>query len=344
MKTNKICAVFTLTEEVDTLKPLTNKRPIASLPFASRYRIIDFSLSSAVNAGVQSVALFIGKSGRSVYDHIRGGKPWDLDSAISGGIFTFSQQFYKYSVGSVVGFTADFYEDLTEFVRRSRSKYVYVTGSKILANVALDEVLDHHLSAAAEITSVVSEAGDKMNMYLLSTNLLLDLVDRAVSSELYLEADALVQHYADSYDTSEYVHRGYVANINSAQAYFEANMDMLSYKHFTSLLPIDRLVLTKDRNGAPAFYSEHAAVQNSLVATDCVIRGEVRNSVSFRRVEVAEGASVDHAILMQGCHIEAGARVSYAVLDKGVTVKAGAVLEGTPDQVVVVARNQVIEA
>ncbi|WP_445659399.1 hypothetical protein [Aerococcus urinae] len=90
MVQNKVCAILNLTENDNDLYPLTKQRPIAMLPFACRYRLLDFALSSITYANMRSAALFIGRSGRSVYDHIRSGKPWDLDT-YRGGIFTFSQ-------------------------------------------------------------------------------------------------------------------------------------------------------------------------------------------------------------------------------------------------------------
>ncbi len=95
MKMNSICALLNLTEDEKALKPLTQARPIASLPFASRYRLIDFNLSSISHAEINSVGIFIAGSGRSIYDHIRSGSVWNLESGLTGGIFTYSQQMLK---------------------------------------------------------------------------------------------------------------------------------------------------------------------------------------------------------------------------------------------------------
>ena len=75
MVKNKLCAILNLTEDDKALKPLTNTRPIAGLPFANRYRIIDFMLSDICYAEIDSVALFIAESGRSIYDLIRAFSP-----------------------------------------------------------------------------------------------------------------------------------------------------------------------------------------------------------------------------------------------------------------------------
>ena len=41
----------------DLLKKLTESRSMASVPFGSSYRLIDFSLSNLVNAGITNVGL-----------------------------------------------------------------------------------------------------------------------------------------------------------------------------------------------------------------------------------------------------------------------------------------------
>ena len=120
MKMNRICAILNLTEDETALKPLTRIRPIASLPFASRYRLIDFNLSSISHAEIKSVGMFIAGSGRSIYDHIRSGSVWNLESGLTGGIFTYSQQVLK-AVQEKNGDAPDFYMNHKEFIERSKA-------------------------------------------------------------------------------------------------------------------------------------------------------------------------------------------------------------------------------
>ena len=63
----------------DTLMPeLANERLMASIPFASRYRMIDFVLSSMVNSGIDNVSLIVRKNYLSLLDHLGSGREWDL--------------------------------------------------------------------------------------------------------------------------------------------------------------------------------------------------------------------------------------------------------------------------
>ena len=51
------------------LRELTSIRAIAALPVASRYRVIDFLVSSMVNAGIKNVGVIMQKN-------------WDIPSCI----------------------------------------------------------------------------------------------------------------------------------------------------------------------------------------------------------------------------------------------------------------------
>lgn len=148
----KYVAILNLVEAEDELLPLTNRRPVASLPFASRYRLIDFPFSSLTNAEVRSAALFISGSGRSLYDHIRSGLTWGLDNLAGGGVFTHSQINLKTSLDDSSQYDANYYYDHKNYLNHSEAGYVVITGSRILANIQVDSMLNYHLNKNSDIT------------------------------------------------------------------------------------------------------------------------------------------------------------------------------------------------
>ena len=75
---NIVMGLLDLQRDEPRLQELTAQRTIASLPFAGRYRIIDFPLSSMVNSGIQNVGVLLPEQSRSVLDHLRSGKDWGL--------------------------------------------------------------------------------------------------------------------------------------------------------------------------------------------------------------------------------------------------------------------------
>jgi glucose-1-phosphate adenylyltransferase len=70
-----------------SLQDLTAGRSIGAVPFAGRYRLIDFALSGMVHAGIRSVAVFSKSPYRSLMDHLGSGKEWDLNRKRDGLFF-----------------------------------------------------------------------------------------------------------------------------------------------------------------------------------------------------------------------------------------------------------------
>ena len=73
----------------DELVPeLTSERLMASIPFAGRYRMIDFVLSSMANCGIDNVTVLVRENYFSLLDHLGSGREWDLTRK-NGGLNIF---------------------------------------------------------------------------------------------------------------------------------------------------------------------------------------------------------------------------------------------------------------
>lgn len=153
MKT-KLAAIINLLEDSSRLHPLTLHRPVASLPFGCRYRLIDFPFSSLHNAQVISAGLFIPGSGHSLYDHIRSGSVWGLDSLVGGGVFTHSHINWKWERAEQDQVDFTYYDNHRRYVHRSKSDHVLITGSNVLSNVNLDAVIQYHVEKGNRLTAV----------------------------------------------------------------------------------------------------------------------------------------------------------------------------------------------
>ena len=84
MKIGKYCAILGNALGTHKLDQLVNSRPLATLPFDGKYRLIDFQLSNLVNAGITNICgVFSQKNVPSVLDHIRTGREWGLNSLLN---------------------------------------------------------------------------------------------------------------------------------------------------------------------------------------------------------------------------------------------------------------------
>src|ERR671933_545471 len=81
---SKVLAVIMAGGQGERLSLLSEKRAKPAVPFAGKYRIIDFALSNCVNSGIYNIAVLTQYQPRSLNEHIGIGKPWDLDRARGG--------------------------------------------------------------------------------------------------------------------------------------------------------------------------------------------------------------------------------------------------------------------
>src|SRR5260221_4195863 len=82
----KTRAIILAGGEGSRLGVLTAKRAKPAVPFAGKYRIIDFPLSNCVNSGIYDVMILTQYRPHSLNEHISNGRPWDLDRTIRGGV------------------------------------------------------------------------------------------------------------------------------------------------------------------------------------------------------------------------------------------------------------------
>ena len=64
---------------------MVSERLMASIPFAGRYRLCDFLISSIVHSGIDNISLIVKKNYHSLMDHLGSGQEFDL-ARKNGGI------------------------------------------------------------------------------------------------------------------------------------------------------------------------------------------------------------------------------------------------------------------
>ena len=150
MKIDKYSAILGNTVGFHDMSTLTNHRPVATLPFGGKYRLIDFPLSSLANAGVRSVfGIFQQDNISSVFDHIRSGREWGLSTLLSHyylGIYNTRVE------SSTVG--KEYYEQLLTYLKRSGSNQTVALNCDVLTNIDLNQVFHLHNTTEQPITVV----------------------------------------------------------------------------------------------------------------------------------------------------------------------------------------------
>ena len=363
----------------DGLVPeLVKERLMASIPFASRYRLVDFVISSMARAGIDNISLIARENYLSLMDHLGSGREWDL-ARKNGGLNIlppYAQKEIKVYNGRVEAL-----ESIKSFLVSQKEKYVVMSDSNVVANINYGEIIAAHKKSGADVTVVYrkqeipenfkkplgtnhdlyytldlegnhvtqlfvnskrdGEVNFSMNVYVIDRELLIRLIDEAyVLGFTCFERDVLAPQI-DMLDIQGYCYDGYVAFIHDMKSYFDENMRLLEADNIDALFGPGP-VWTKIRDDNPTRYIKGAKVANIMAADGCVIEGEVENSVLFRGVKIAKGAKVKNCVLMQDTVVGEGANLEYVITDKDVTITSGKSLVGTDSFQVFVSKKQTV--
>lgn len=363
----------------DSLVPeLVTERSMASIPFAGRYRMVDFCLSSMVNCGIDNISLIVRKNYHSLMDHLGSGREWDLTRK-NGGLNIvppFAEKSVKVYDGRVEALAS-----ILTFLKSQREKYVVMSDTNIAVNFDFNAFIDAHIASGADVTMVYAqqeipeallqvptesrdmyytldleedrvrririnskEPGVKnlgLNIFVLERKLLIDQISTAyIHGYIYFERDVLA-HKLDKLDVRAYKYEGYYARISNMKSYFDENMKLLDDENLDGLFG-GNPIYTKIRDDNPTRYIAGASAKNTMTADGCVIEGEVENCILFRGVHIGKGAKVKNCVLMQDTVVEEGANIEYVITDKKVTITAGKEVKGSDSYQVFVAKNKVV--
>mgnify|MGYP002521794359 CR=1 FL=1 len=356
----KVVGLITCNYSGKATGPLTEYRPIASLPYLGRYRLVDFALSNMVNAGIRTVGMIMPYNYRSLIDHVESGKDWDLDRK-NGGLFILPGSAFGTSRTGARFLLRDLVHNKVYFTR-SKADYVILSSANFVYNMDLDKLYDAHIASGADVTVLTSTASQAyedvvgfdvadgrvtgvhngvnfggtavLDCFIISRQLLLDMFDWYAPTD-YLDLFEAMAGDFGRVNVQTLGFDGYTAAVFPKKSYFKSNMDFLDPKVSDEVFPADRFIKTKAHDTPPAKYEIGSHVTNSRVSSGCRIYGTVTDSILGRDIIVEAGATVRNSIVMQGCIIKSGARVENAIVDRGNTVPAGTELRGTPEDVLV---------
>ena len=277
----------------DSLVPeLVSKRLMASIPFASRYRMIDFLLSSMVNSGIDNISIVLRQNYRSLMDHLGSGREWDLTRK-NGGlniIPPFSEKSINVYSGRVEALA-----NILPLLRSSKEKYVVMADSNVAANIRFSDVIAAHEASGADVTVLycrtdfskrasdtrtdsgefyytlqidedqrvneihinaldVGVQNQSLNIYIVDREFLITQIeDASVRGITYYERDVLLPSL-DRILVKGYEFTGYVALISGIKSYFDENKALLKEENADALFA-GNSIYTKVRDDNPTRYT-----------------------------------------------------------------------------------------
>lgn len=341
----------------ERLMPLTKYRAKPAVPFAAKYRIIDFALSNMVNSGLFSIYCLIQFKSQSLHEHI--GRGWQFGSALRNRDFFISvvpaqmwdgERWYEG--------TADAVFQCMHLVTLFNADQVCIFAADHVYKMDVEQMLQYHVDNKADITvaAYVVPSSEASQFGCIATDKdgrIVDFVEKpAVPPEIpgrpgfsfvsmgnYIFAremleEAVLSDHVNANSTHDF-------GRDILTKYFKTHK-IMAYDFSTNVLPGDDKPYWKDVGSIKAYWEAHMDLLRQY--SDLTLynpRWPIR-TVSFSdppgftypakgrscsvdgclRAEASRvlGASIRRSILSRNCVIDPGAVVEESIIGQNVEV------------------------
>jgi glucose-1-phosphate adenylyltransferase len=342
--------------EGSRLGTLTAKRTKPAVPFAGKYRIIDFTLSNCVNSGLFDVMILAQYRPHSLIEHIGAGGPWDLNRDFTGGVRIYTPYKARGASDWYLG-TADAVQQNFRFIKNSNPDHVLILSGDHIYIMNYDAMVAFHMDHQADVTMgtirvPIAEASRfgivgvneefqvtsfiekpenppsnlvNMGVYLFSARVLDRVLwedhNRSESSHDFGK-DILPRMLSQNYRVFAFPYSGYWVDVGTVDSYWRAHMDLLADPAPIDLNDRSWIVHTRTEERPPVRISSGAQVFDSMITDGCVVhRGaRVERGVLSPGVSIMPGAVVRESVILTDAIIESGAVVERAIVDKQVRI------------------------
>jgi glucose-1-phosphate adenylyltransferase len=375
----KTRAVILAGGEGSRLGTLTAKRTKPAVPFAGKYRIIDFTLSNCVNSGLFDVMILAQYRPHSLIEHIGAGGPWDLNREFTGGARIFTPYKARGASDWYLG-TADAVQQNFRFIKHDSPDQVLILSGDHIYAMNYDAMVTFHRDHGADltmatirvsmedatrfgiigvnqdyqVTSFVEKPAQppsdlaNMGVYVFNLEtldrLLLEDHQRSGSSHDFGK-DILPSFIQEGGKIFAYPYTGYWVDVGTVNSYWRAHMDLLDEKPPLDLNDRSWIVHTRTEERPPVRILSGASVADSMITDGCVIApgAKIVKSILSPGVKVESGAVIKESVILTDTTIEPGARIERTIVDKQVRIgrdsKVGGVLPSGELRVSMVGKN-----
>ncbi len=337
----------------------SSSRAKPAVPFGGIYRIIDFSVSNVMHAGINIVGILTQYRPSSLMDHLKSGSPWDIIGrkreikVLPPYMGTHSSDWYKgtadaiyqnlwyvkrYRPQNVLLLSGDhiYKMDYWKMIRYHEEKKADLTIATM--NVPLDEASRFGLMTVNEENRIVrfqekpaepESTLASMGVYVFNAEVLIDRLQRDAKdpvSKHDFGGNIIPEMIEEQLQVYNYVFDGYWRDVGTVQSYLDANMDMLDRNSGLDIAAWGVRTNLEERHVAdrpPAKFQDRAKVLNAVLSRGCIIDGTVEHSVLSPGVIVEKGSIVRNSVIMHGCHIRKNVMLEHVVSDKDVIFGEG---------------------
>jgi glucose-1-phosphate adenylyltransferase len=351
------------------LSILGEKRAKPAMPFAGKYRIIDFPLSNAVNSDLYRITVLTQYRPHSLMNHIGIGEPWDLNRRWPNGVQIWQPYRGRKDQDWYRG-TADALYQNRNFITESGCDQLLILSGDHIYKQDYRQLLHFHEDKNADLTVAVMNVSPEetsrfgivdvddndritrftekpkqaestlasMGIYVFNTRFLLRRLDEDArdTSSAHDFGKNIIPHMVGCDRVFACPFRGYWVDVGTIPAYWETNLALLAEHPALDLYDPDWVIHTRSKERPPVKLGAAGQSRSSLISNGCVIEGTVINSVLSPGVYVEAGAIVRDSVIMDDTIIRTSAVVDRCILDKEIEIGIGSQLgvgdDFTPNQ------------
>ncbi|MBF0622431.1 MAG: glucose-1-phosphate adenylyltransferase [Magnetococcales bacterium] len=364
------------------LKQLTHVQAKPAVPFAGKFRIIDFALSNTVNSGFRQVGVLTQYHMHTLIQHVQAG--WGfLRAEFNEFIQVWPAQQTMQTSEWYQG-TADAVYQNIDIIEAHKPKYILILGGDHIYKQDYRILLEEHISRNADVSVCcvpvprkeasgfgvmdVDETGRiaqfiekpenpptmpdddtrslaSMGIYLFSADALTeqlrrDAVEAGSSHDfgkdliphMVPRLNVFAHRFTDSCVRRHKDDAPYWRDVGTVDAYWEANMDLVSVTPDLDLYDRDWPIWTYQRQYPAAKFvfdddERRGMAVDSLVSGGCIVSGSVvRRSLLYSDVRVHSYCTIEDSILLPGCEVGRNCRLKKVIVGQNCTIPPNTVI------------------
>ena len=323
---------------------LSEKRSKPAVPFAGKFRIIDFALSNCTNSGIYQIGILTQYLPLSLNDHIGVGKPWDLDRRDS--FCTLLQPNNDWYEG-----TADSVRKNLEFLDRYLPKYTLILSGDHVYKMDYRKLIKQHEEKGADLTicakivpmdeahrfGILETDEDlkinkfiekpkkpisnkaSMGIYVFTTKALVEELQKHPEINNLDFGKHIIPEMIKNKNVYAYEYYDYWKDVGTYDSYMDTNLELV---HNTSLdlYATDWKIYTKSEDLPPVRVGDKASMKRCLVSNGSDIDGNLEDCVISPGVHIGEGSIVRHSVILNDVHIGKNCIIENSIFDKDTVV------------------------
>lgn len=329
---------------------LSERRSKPAVPFAGKFRIIDFALSNCCNSGIFQIGILTQYLPLSLNEHIGVGKPWDLDRRDS--FVTLLQPNNSWYEG-----TADAIRKNIEFVKRYASKYVLILSGDHIYKMDYSKMIEQHKQTGADLTIAakivpIEEASRfgvletdsnlkinkfvekpkqpksnkaSMGIYVFSTQALIDAIEAHPDIVDLDFGKHIIPDMINDKNVYAYEYYDYWMDVGTYDSYLDTNLELCDNCDLDLYDPSWK-IYTKSEDLPPVKVGTNAEITKSLISNGCKIEGTVNHSVISPGVVVGEGSDIVDSIILNDVVIGKNCHIERAIIDKETVISDNSII------------------